>query len=586
MTAAIGLRDGQRRARPLSKNPRAGQQLIFLACAWLLPFACAPGSQHAAVTPPSRAVSTAVPPPASSAQPTQTVGAGAGADTGARTRTAARSEPSPFVEGVRLGYRAQLNIAGRRAVLTTDNLLLGLHDDGVRIEPNLLEGLQWDHAAYPRVFGSMPESGWLVRNKYVDHESRRALSRWSGSEWVNVDRLLRIGDRDVIAVSPWSNGRMLMLVNSEFEGQPYFVQVGGAGGVLPQLPSAVRDEFLCLHALQPGALSALPSGEVYLAGRRCSVKGGDGLTSHGVTINSWAPGQTQAKVTVPPGLSEKEVSAGELRSILAISSKDIFIAGTRQPYTEDGQQPASAYLAHFDGKSWRPFSVPPVERIEELQRAPDGRLWARGDGQLWSTDARISESAHWQRLVLPEFATEADENSVSSFWVQDNEQVWATLGGPELSYLVRTQRGSAPLSAPSDQEVAQLSSALEATAGCQSFTLVLLTLPRNAPKDADMPRIRAALRGHTELEGNAQFIELPFLTRRYLGVRGDLDTLRATREILSEAHVPGIAPELRCLNGAPTRTFAVDFRPKPGQAPSGKRIRRRSTGFVFDLRNP
>lgn len=344
MTAAIGLRDGQRRARPLSKNPRAGQQLIFLACAWLLPFACAPGSQHAAVTPPSRAVSTAVPPPASSAQPTQTVGAGAGADTGARTRTAARSEPSPFVEGVRLGYRAQLNIAGRRAVLTTDNLLLGLHDDGVRIEPNLLEGLQWDHAAYPRVFGSMPESGW--------------------------------------------------------------------------------------------------------------------------------------------------------------------------------------------------------------------------------------------------FATEADENSVSSFWVQDNEQVWATLGGPELSYLVRTQRGSAPLSAPSDQEVAQLSSALEATAGCQSFTLVLLTLPRNAPKDADMPRIRAALRGHTELEGNAQFIELPFLTRRYLGVRGDLDTLRATREILSEAHVPGIAPELRCLNGAPTRTFAVDFRPKPGQAPSGKRIRRRSTGFVFDLRNP
>jgi hypothetical protein len=45
-----------------------------------------------------------------------------------------------------------------------------------------------------------------------------------------------------------------------------------------------------------------------------------------------------------------------------------------------------------------------------------------------------------------------------------------------------------------------------------------------------MPSMRSALRGHTELEGKAQFFELPSLTRRYLGLRGEMDTLLATQE--------------------------------------------------------
>jgi len=74
-----------------------------------------------------------------------------------------------------------------------------------------------------------------------------------------------------------------------------------------------------------------------------------------------------------------------------------------------------------------------------------------------------------------------------------------------------------------------------------------------------MPSVRAALRGHSELEGLAQFIELPFLTRRYLGARGDMSTLLSIQEILSNARIPGVAPELRCLNEAPTRTLTLDF---------------------------
>jgi hypothetical protein len=130
-----------------------------------------------------------------------------------------------------------------------------------------------------------------------------------------------------------------------------------------------------------------------------------------------------------------------------------------------------------------------------------------------------------------------------------------------FSYLVRTKRSATPLSIPTDQQIAQLSNAFDPMAAyqCETPTLVLLTLSRQAPKDADMPSVRAALRGHRELEGKAQLIELPFLTRRYLAVRGDMDSLIATQEILSNAKIPGLAPEVRCLVTTPTRTLAIDF---------------------------
>lgn len=474
--------------------------------------------------------------------------------------------PSPFVEGVRIGFRARLNVAGRRAFLTTDTLLLGLHDNGVRIEPALLEGLQQRLPGNPRVFGDMPASGWVVRTRYAERASWNALSRWSGSEWVNADRLLPIGDRSVIAASRWSDGRLLMLVGDEFEGRPSFVQVGGSPWALPQLPRAVNDEFLCLHALQPGALSALPSGEVYLASRDCPFKTDAGATTHGVLMSSWSPGQTRAKVTPLPELFGAEFASGQIWSVLAVSNTDVFAAGTRTPHSEDSEQPPSAYLAHFDGKSWRVFSAPPIGQIEELQRAPDGRLWALGDGQIWSTRVRVSQDAEWQRAVLPEFAKEVGDSSASSFWVQDNEQVWATLDFGDYVYLVHTKRGSTALSAPSDQELAQLSNAMNSEASCDRPTLVFFALGRNAPTNADMPRVRAALRGYTDLEGHAQFIEVPFLTRSYLGARGDWRTLFAIQRILSDAHIPGVVPEILCLSGAPTRTLKVDFSPKPGQS--------------------
>lgn len=569
-------------------NSKRAAWLLISAFLFTLVLACAPEPRQVAVAVPRAADDTGIQTPRELAPPAPTASQGpeaAAASAGTPTAVALR-EPSPFVEGVRIGGNALLDIAGKRAFLTTELLLLAVHDDEVRIEPALLEGLQRGNTRYPRVFGDMPASGWVVQTRYAELAERNALSRWSGSEWVNVDRSLQAKDQDVNAASSWSNGRLLMLVGSESDTQPSFVQVGGSRAALPQLPSALRDDFSCLHALQPGALSALPSGEVFLAGNRCSATADDGSSTRGVIISRWARGEARGRVTLLPGLFGKDVAAGEIRSILAVSGTDVLVAGTRQAYREYSEEPASAYLAHFDGKSWRIVSAPPAQRIDELQRAPNGRLWALGDGQLWSAVGPVSESLGWQPVALPRLGNEAGLRSVSSFWVQDNEQVWATLGDADSTYLVRTKRGRAPLSAPGDDQLAQLSNALDPTASCANSTLVLRDITRSVSKDADMPRARAALRGYTELEGHVQLMELSFLTHRYLAARGDIEALHAIREILSDAHIPGLTPEFRCLNGAPTRTLSVDFSARPGQAKKTSRMSRESGEGLRDLRNP
>ena len=289
-------------------------------------FATAVACQHAAVAPSgpnakaAAVVATTAPAPAASTAPVTP------------TTTVATADPSPFVEVVRLGYGARLDVAGQRAFLSTEKLLLGVYQDSVRVEPALLEGLQQGRAVFPRVFGSMPESGWTVQTSYAERTSHSSLSRWTGTEWVSANNLLR--DRNVLGISDWGKGRTLALVASNYEKLLDFVQLGGTRGTLPQLPRTSRNEYGCVHGLQPGAMSALSSGEVYLTGTRCSVSADEEVTSHGVVIHSWAPGRARPKTSVLPGLSEKEASAGEINSIVAASSSDVFVAGVRMASAE------------------------------------------------------------------------------------------------------------------------------------------------------------------------------------------------------------------------------------------------------------
>lgn len=473
---------------------------------------------------------------------------------------AALAEPadsSPFVDGARLGYSARLAVAGQSALLSTERLLLGIHDDRVVLEAELLEGLHPGTARFPRVVGNLPNAAWVVETTFAERTSRSMLSRWTGSSWVNADAALRGGN--LVDALPWSGGRTLGLVYDEYGNQLAFVQLGGPRGVpLPRFERTAQNTYGCIHGIQPAAMSALASGEVYLAGTRCRASEAEGVEVDDLVVERWGAGQTRGKASVLPGFAKSDRASGEITSLLASSPSDALVAGVRTPLTPEGQDMTpSAYLAAFDGRSWRVLAAPPVERIDALQRSPNGALWAIAAGELWTSPSQSAPS--WEAVTLPKGARELSEHAVTSLWVRGDGDVWITVGNDEATYLLRTQRGATPLSVPSDERVAEVSKALDPGAAydCETPTLVLLTLSRQAPPDADFPGIRAAVRGHAELRDRAKFVELPFLNRRYLAVRGDMDTLRETESALSAAKIPGVVPELRCLEAEPTRTLAL-----------------------------
>jgi len=413
------------------------------------------------------------------------------------------------------------------------------------------------------VVGSVPDSPWVIEMSYAERTSHASLSRWTGSEWISADAQLR--GKNVIAVSGWSGGRTLALVGDEYTNQLGFAQLGGVRAAqLPLLPKIRNSDYGCANGIEPMAMSALPSGEVFLAGSVCNVAGDDQVQYHGVAVERWGAAQARGKLTVLPRLSETESQSAQLTSIVTVSASDVTVAGLRVPPAPEGDVTApanEAYVAHFDGKAWRTLSAPPIEGIDELQRSPDGRLWALSAGDLWVTTGPASDNANWERVPMPRMASDAGEHAVSSLWVRDSDDVWVTVGSEESSYVLRTKRGQAALSAPPADTVAELSSAVDPSAAydCESPTLVLLTLSRQAPSDADFPSIRAALRGHGEFAEKAQLVEFPFLTRRYLGVRGDTDALQQIGQLLSQSKISGVDPELRCLKVAATRTLAIDF---------------------------
>jgi hypothetical protein len=469
---------------------------------------------------------------------------------------------SPFIDGVRLGYVARLSVAGNGAVLATDKLLFAIHDDRVSIEPALLEGLHPQRSHLVRVFGSFPDSAWALEETYMERTSRSSLSRWTGSEWINADSLVQ--NKNVIGLSPWSNGRTLALVGDGYNSTLGFQQLGGARGVpLPQLARTAHDAQGCVHGVVPSAMTALSSGEVFLAGTQCKASSDDEASYGDVAVEVWGAGQARGKWNALPLLGPEEADSSELTSLIASSAKDAFVAGSRVPVGPGKTQLANeAYLAHFDGQSWHTLSTPPVEQINDLQRSPDGKLWALGGGELWATTGTASASVTWEHLALPALVKAASDRAVSSFWVRGNDDVWATVGTDAESYLLRTKPGTAALSVPGDVRVAELSTAFDPNAAydCEQPTLVLLTLSRQAPKDADVPSVRAALRNHAEFEEKAQLVEFSFLTRRYLGIRGDAETLRDVAEVLSQSNIPGVQPEMRCLSEPITRTLTLDFK--------------------------
>lgn len=466
---------------------------------------------------------------------------------------------SPFTEQVRLPSFGYLTTVGERAFLATGGLVLPIESDAVVVEPELLDGLPTSGSV--RLHGSYPDGLWALADSYEERTTTAELWQWSGRQWQSANTVL--DGALIVGMTRWKDGGTLALASGGYRGRLRFSVLGAQRSAgLPTFGPKRSENEACFDGIQPAALTGLTSGEVFLAGQACEADANDDLVLRGAAVQRWAAGRSQGTLEILPGLAAADTEWSEISSVVAHAGNDVWVAGT---YTNAAAASQEAYVAHFDGEHWQRWPAPPEQRVDELQRSPNGALWALCSGHLWHLP--VTEEGKWQPVALPTLAATDGDLQFSSIWAKSDEEVWATVDSGETSYLVRTG-ARAKLQLPETAELKALQLSFKPYIDedeCPEQTLVLLKLGRNAPANADSPRVRALLRKDEQTAG-LQLVEFTFLGRRYLGLRGDSVALNVASYALYDAQLPGITPEPRCIAAPATRTLSLGGKPPASTA--------------------
>ncbi len=151
-----------------------------------------------------------------------------------------------------------------------------------------------------------------------------------------------------VGFGSWSEGRTLaliragMAINTRFE-----VVAGKKGGPVPAPAQAKRDEahFYCMTRLNGDAFTALPTGEVFMAGTLCEVD------NDASAVERWAPGKKDGVIDRLPGAAAD--ARLDVNGLVARAGNDAYVIGH---VTKDKRE--VPYLAHFDGTRWTEETPP------------------------------------------------------------------------------------------------------------------------------------------------------------------------------------------------------------------------------------
>jgi hypothetical protein len=241
------------------------------------------------------------------------------------------------------------------------------------------------------------------------------------------------------------------------------------------------------------------------------------------------------------------------------------------------------------GGAWEALVPPgPRARLEWIERAPDGTLWARqGDALL-----HLGAQDRWQKVPLPRL----DGHVLlpeSVHWIGPADMFLVASNPPHTEmYLLRSGAPGAVLdyeaavaALPDGPDPAEGSPATTAAAPgvgaqraqgakeppafgrvtpgsptCKELFVVLYKLARTAPPDYDFPLTRAALKGHTELQ-DLSFAETEDGGRRYfVAFAPSFDKASKLVQVVRDG-VKGSTPQVLC--GKPpqvNRALRIDLR--------------------------
>jgi hypothetical protein len=502
---------------------------------------------------PAPATSASTPPvPTSSAAASA---ATAPSGTPSAAASAASKPTSPLQTITELPSDASLFALGARGFVSDGRHLLSIEGDDLVFDPAMMAGIEARSAdtfwRIDRMGGTWPDGAFLTVMLPEERTGFSQHHRWLGTKWKQEGRSQN--SESTVGFAPWSEGRTLAMFRSGSMVRARFEVVAGKkGGPMPTptAPSSTPTS-ICATRLNADAFTALPSGEVFMAGTLCDTEGDASVSA----AERWAPGKSKGVLETLPGAAA--TATLEVDGLVARSPSEVFLIGHLLVGKEN-----RPYFARFDGTRWIDEPPPMTGFPAGLWLGPNGVLWTASGETIWS---RAPGSTRWAPMALPQDTKDGMwALHAQSVWPRGPGDLWVLATGPKSGrlFLMHTRPATKPIKLPDPEEIAEevrtRSMPAPLTAGCETPFVLIYTVGKSAPPDYDFPATRAALKGHTEL-ADATLVEVKRVDKRYLGAKVASAAMAQKLVELIKQKVQGSTPQATCYNPKVTRALDLDY---------------------------
>ncbi len=422
------------------------------------------------------------------------------------------------------------------------------------------------------VAGASLDDFWIADSTGSRSSEGAVLHRYSAGKWKRYER-------DQTNLHAWVDGGIIGTLGFAATSGDVWVE-----GSSTKPPAALGDQLM--HP----ALAAFPTGEVLVVSRRADERGVPGEGP--LVARSWAPGKKVVEHTI-----DRLFPDDRWPSLHEVAPDEVYIVGETRVARWDGATVRAVGATKGGAKItrvrraasddvWVLTEPPSLQRITKegtttiatpepvvaFDGVDRGATWIVGasgklhrrEGEAWKPMALASpafsaqKSAKAKQVVV---VSPDDVLVVAMYWEKApgwKEQELHTM-------LLRTKPVKETLRCnepdPENNNI-ELGRGFQswppmATAECATPFVVIARRSNANPKTDDWPRVKAALKGRTELVRDGALVELRSGDRTFVGARAkDLDAGRKIVELVAKND--RLRPEIVCGDPDATRTIALD----------------------------
>lgn len=467
--------------------------------------------------------------------------------------------PSPFHIVAEASYELQLQRLGKSALLMADFEILQFTGNSVTFDPQfaVTKELRGDGmtGSFETLLGFLPNGLYASVVRPTGRTGFSEIYKWTGTKWIS-DYSSK-ATTGVIEIQPWINGTVLVVEMHSLLGQYQFSTWPASTKVFVPEPRAMKwdpPSDACGLEFVPKVLRTLPSGHAFVVGDSCTVV--NGKAKEQVAIKRWSATEPKGKLDELPNGTNPGFAVVNL---VLQNEKDAYVAANLSQVRGGGATTHDPvpYLAHFDGNTWTPETLPFQGGISSMDVDTQGTVWLVSlDGGVYSKRA----AGTWASVTLPATSDAAKPIRARSIWSRAPGDEWV-IGTDGKRYFVMhagpaVEKTVLPNHQAMTDVVEELAMPSPLTWHCMTPFVLIYTLSKVAPPDFDYPATREALKGHREF-ADARFIEFKRLDKRYMGAFvTDAQMGKKLVEFVKQK-IPNSTPQLACHS--PKASRELDF---------------------------